>query len=41
MLAVRNDRVDIATILLDAPNIDTELRRSPGTALDWAAVREN
>ena len=36
MLAVRNDRVDIATILLDAPNIDTELRRGPGTALHWA-----
>ena len=38
MLAAGNGRVDIATILLDAPNIDTELRRGPGTALHWAAV---
>ena len=36
MLAAGNGRVDIATILLDAPNIDTELRRGPGTALHWA-----
>ena len=36
MLAAANGRVDIATILLDAPNIDTELRRGPGTALHWA-----
>ena len=36
MLAAENGRVDIATILLDAPNIDTELRRGPGTALHWA-----
>ena len=40
MLAAGNDRVDIATILLDAPNIDTELRRGPGTALHWA-VRQH
>ena len=40
-LAAGNDRVDIATILLDAPNIDTELRRGPGTALHGAAIREN
>ena len=41
MLAAGNDRVDIANILLDASNIDTEQRRGPGTALHWAAIREN
>ena len=36
MLAAGNGRVDIATILLDAPNIDMEQRSGLGTALHWA-----